>query len=146
MSVIVLRERNSHTVEVTAIMKSSVDLPQSPKIMLPCDPDTILLGVYAKERNCVSWRHLPPSCNKVLCTCVSYEMNSDVHGRRMEDSVCYVHSGVLFNHREWCPAALGKMDRITGHDGKLHEPDTGRRAPISSLKCETIFKIESTWM
>lgn len=61
-------------------------------------------------------------------------------GRRLDDSVLYVHSRVLFSHGEWHHAVPRKMDRITGHYGKLHKPDKGIRGPVSSLKCESVFK------
>lgn len=35
-----------------------MDLPSTPNFILPCDPDTLLLGVYMKETNSVSQRYL----------------------------------------------------------------------------------------
>lgn len=57
-----------------------MDLPQTPNIILPCDPGTLLLGVYMKKTK-LSKPAIPgPPCIKALCVHVSYEINSDAHG------------------------------------------------------------------
>lgn len=106
-----------------------MDLPPTPNLILLCDPGTLLLGIYMKETNPVSQRYLAlPVLRHNVCM-YAMRWTQMLVDRRVEDDALCVHSGELFNHREWNPVIDRKMDRIIVHYGKWHEPDTGKRDP-----------------
>lgn len=146
----VLRERNSHTVRV--LIKLSISkqplwkavwaILQPLKLYYPMI-QILYFWVYYTQRKWTQQARstYPLPVLKHNAHIWAMKWTQMLTGSRMEDNMLYVHSGVLFNHREWYPVIGRKMDRIMGHCSKWHEPGTGRRAlHLLSQVWEQFFK------